>query len=331
MRKTIAITTILMFCLSFLAIAGPDLTIENFELVDSEIMPGEAHNYVIDIKNVGDETARTRLPNFMYFGDNTALTPGSLVQTLGNRDGSYMETITILPNIEVVPELDDVIYIAHAESEEQIQDRINLFMERANSLDYTEEQIQEGVNNIQETYSNPHEKTASGFFIDLAPGQTARYESIKSLHGFGMLDFPLGTLNINPTTVTLTIEIDPNLEADENINNNVYTQEIVLEPNVLQGPLAENDKNKELDNENEYFARALGCTTVQGKEICVSLDDEEEFLTISVNGEEKTYELYGLMMAWFYNIFSDGKLAPTEEVGGVEITLYDKGFKFVFV
>ena len=76
--------------------------------------------------------------------------------------------------------------------------------------------------------------------------------------------------------------------------------------------------------------------TIQGKEICVSGDDpnipdEEETLIISVDGVEQEYSLYGLMMAWLNSWFGDGKLAPTETVNGVEITLYDNGFKFSFV
>ena len=336
MKKIFAITTILMFCLSFLAIAGPDLTITHFQLADEVITPGEKYNYVMEITNVGDETAKTRLLNFMYLGENTALTTGSLVQTLGNRDGSVMSTITILPDVEVIPELDDITYMAHEESEEQIQKRIDNYMERANSLDYTAEQIEEDVADIQEMYGNPHEKTASGFFIDIPAGKTARYESIDSFHGFGMLSFPVTTLSINPIPITLTIEIDPFLESDENVNNNIYTIDLTMEPNVIQGPKEETEKNRELDDENEYFAYALGCTTIQSKEICVSGDDpnvpdEEESLIISVDGVEQEYSLYGLMMAWLYDIFGSGKLAPTKTVNGVEITLYDNGFKFVFV
>ena len=325
-----------MFCLSFLAIAGPDLTITHFQLADEVIVPGEKHDYVMEITNVGDEVARTRLPNFMYLGENTALTTGSLTQTLGTRDGSVMETIIILPDMELTPELDDVTYMAHEESEEQIQQRISNMMERANSLGWTEEQIQTETTEIQEMFGNPHEKTASGFFIDIAPGKTARYESTKSYNGFGKLDFPVTSLSIEPIPITLTIEIDPQRESDSNINNNVYTQEIVMEPNVIQGPAEETEKNRELDNEDEYFAFALGCATIQGKEICVSGDDpnvpdEEESLIISVDGVEQEYSLYGLMMSWIYDIFGDGKLAPTETVNGVEITIYDNGFKLSFV
>ena len=60
----------------------------------------------------------------------------------------------------------------------------------------------------------------------------------------------------DPIPVTLTFEIDPLLESDDNINNNVYTTELVMEPNVIQGPKEETDKNRELDDENEYFAYA---------------------------------------------------------------------------
>jgi hypothetical protein len=336
MKKTIAITTILMFCLSFLAIAGPDLTITHFQLADEVIVPGEKHDYVIEITNVGDETARTRLPNHMYFGENPALSTGSLTQTLGTRDGSVMETVTILPDIEVIPELDDVTYMGHEESEEQIQKRISNMMERANSLGWTEEQIQTETAEIQEMFGNPHEKTASGFFIDIAPGEIARYESTKSYNGFGRLHFPTTSLSIEPIPITLTIEIDPERESDDNINNNVYTQEIVMAPNVIQGPMEETEKNRELDDENEYFAYALGCTTIQGKEICVSGDDpnvpdEEEMLIISVDDVEQEYSLYGLMMSWLNQLFGNGKLAPTETVNGVEITIYDNGFKLAFV
>jgi len=209
-------------------------------------------------------------------------------------------------------------------------------MARADTFGWTEEEIQENIENIQETFGNPHEDGVEGLFITLAPGETVRYDSKDTYQGFGALSFPVSTLSIDPIPVTLTFEIDPLLESDDNINNNVYTTELVMEPNVIQGPKEETDKNRELDDENEYFAYALGCTTIQGKEICVSGDDpnipdEEESLIISVDGVEQEYSLYGLMMAWLNNFFGDGKVAPTEIVNGVEIRLYDNGFKFTFV
>ena len=226
--------------------------------------------------------------------------------------------------------------MAHAESEERIQERIEGMMGRAESLGWTEEQLQSEVANIQEIFGNPHEEGAQGKFINLAPGETARYDSTDSYQEFGALNFPVGALSIDPIPITLTFEIDPFLESDENVNNNVYTTEITMEPNVIQGPAEETEKNRELDDENEYFAFALGCTTIQSKEICVSGDDPnipdvDEILIISVDGVEQEYSLYGLFMSWFNNIFGNGKLAATETVNGVEITLYDNGFKFVFV
>jgi hypothetical protein len=341
MKKIFAISTILIFCLSFLAIAGPDLTVMDLTMADELIVPGEKYHYTIDIKNVGDEDSFTRLANFYYIEEEYKGTyPGALLTILSDRAQTNIAPITIIAadgsESEVTPEDGTALYMAPAESAERIQERIEGMMARADTFGWSEEEIQENIADIQETFGNPHEDGVSGLFITLAPGETARYDSKDSYQGFGAFSFPVGTLSIDPIPVTLTFEIDPFLESDENINNNVYTVDLTMEPNVIQGPKEETEKNRELDDENEYFAYALGCTTIQGKEICVSGDDpnipdEEETLIISVDGVEQEYSLYGLMMAWFNNIFGDGKLAPTETVNGVEIRIYDNGFKLTFV
>jgi hypothetical protein len=341
MRKILAISTILIFCLSFLAIAGPDLTVEDLIIDADSIVPGEKYHYTIDVKNVGDEDSITRLPYFAYVDEEyKGLYPGSLLTTLSDRAMTNVAPVTIIAadgtETETAPEYGEASYMAHEESAEQIQKRIDGMMERANSLSWTEEQIQEQIAKIQDTYGNPHEKHVEGAMITLAAGETVRYNSADSFKGFGALSFPVTSLSIDSIPVTLTFELDPFLESDDNVNNNFYTKELVMEANVIQGPKEETEKNKELDDENEYFAYTLGCTTIQGKEICVSGDDpnipdEEETLIISVDGVEQEYSLYGLMMAWFNQWFGGGKLAPTETVNGVEITLYDNGFKFVFV
>jgi len=331
-----------MFCLSFLVIAGPDLTIMDLTINEDSIVPGEKYHYTIDIKNVGNIASVTRLAERHYFeGDYSMPFAGSLVTQLGNREKTEVSTITIIDangeESEVLPEDNALTYMSHEESEEKIQERIDGLTERANSLDWTEEQIQAEINDIQEMFGNPHEVTVYGLFITLNPGETARYNSENSYMEFGALPFPTTSLSNEPIPLTLIFELDPMLESDENINNNLYTKEILMEPNVIQGPAEETEKNKELDNENEYFAYSLGCTTLQNKEICVEFDDdpnipdEEELLVISVDDVEQEYSLYGLMMSWINNLFGNGKLAPTETVNGVEITLYDNGFKFVFV
>jgi len=341
MKKSIIISLTLIFCLSFLVIAGPDLTIEDLKMDVDSIVPGEKYHYTVDVKNVGDENSITRLPYFAYVDeDYKGLYPGSLTTTLSDRQMTDVATITIISEdgseTEAVPEFGEVSYMAHAESAEQIQKRIDNFMERANSLGYSDQEIQEEIELIQEKYGNPHEKSAEGALITIGPGETVRYDSADSFKEFGAFSFPTTSLSIDLIPVTLTFEIDPFLESDENINNNVYTKELVMEANVIQGPKEETEKNKKLDDENEYFAYALGCTTIQGKEICVSGDDpnipdEEETLIISVDGVEQEYSLYGLMMSWLNQWFGGGKLAPTETVNGVEITLYDNGFKFIFL
>jgi hypothetical protein len=341
MKKIFAITTILMFCLSFLVIAGPDLTVMDLTIDADSIVPGEKYHYTIDVKNVGDVASTTRLAERHYFqGDYSLPSAASLVTQLGSRDKSEISPITIIDangvESEVLPEDSEITYMSHEESEEQIQERIDGFMVRANSLDWTDEQIQEQTDEIQAMFGNPHEVTVDGLFITLGPGETARYDSADSYMEFGALAFPTTSLSNEPIPLTLTFELDPMLESDENINNNVYTKEILMEPNVIQGPAEETEKNRELDDENEYFAYSLGCTTIQSKEICVSGDDpnvpdEEEMLVISVDGVEQKYSFYGLMMSWINQLFGNGKLAATETVNGVEITLYDNGFKFVFV
>ena len=209
MKKIFAISTILIFCLSFLAIAGPDLTVTDLTIDADSIVPGEKYHYTIDVKNVGDEDSTTRLPYFAYVDEEyKGLYPGSLTTTLSDRQMTDVATVTIISEdgieTEVVPEFGKVTYMAHEESEEQIQKRIDGMMERANSLGWSEQQIQEESVSIQEKYGNPHEKTAEGALITLGAGETARYDSADSFKEFGAFSFPVTSLSIDPIPVTLT-------------------------------------------------------------------------------------------------------------------------------
>ena len=97
MKKIFAITTILIFCLSFLAIAGPDLTVMDLTIDADSIVPGEKYHYTIDIKNVGDENSFTRLAYFSYIEEEyKGQYPGALLTILSDRAQTEISTVTII-------------------------------------------------------------------------------------------------------------------------------------------------------------------------------------------------------------------------------------------
>lgn len=334
---TVCILCISVLCFSTSVFAGPDLTVTDFTLRSDKILPGDTYDFVFDVKNIGDEPAKTRLPNYMYFGiENVPVSPGSFLTTLAETRNSPTASgsVIIISNgeeKEVFPAFDTFTYLAQPETPEQIQERKDNFLERAEGMGYDEEQTQAGLDEIEKIFSNPHDVEIAGHFVTINPGETLRYESDKANQFFEGLSFPVGKLSIDPIPITLNIEIDPLQEADTNTANNKFTKTFTMDPNVIQGPAPQTAKNKKLADNTEYFAYAAGCAIIQGKEICLSSDDKEELLYITIDGDENVYSFYSLFMAWVNEWFSDGKLAPTETINGVKITLYKEGFKLKFI
>ena len=174
------------------------------------------------------------------------------------------------------------------------------------------------------------------YLVEIKPGETLRYQSDDSYAGHEKLDIPnVEGLHTELFEMTVNVKLDRSKTTEENHANNDFSKTFTVQPNIMQGPKQESSKNVELKDASEYFGLAAGCGTVEGKEICISVDDpnvpdDEESLIISVDGAEVEYTYYGLFMSWINQIFGDGKLAPKTTLNGVEISIYEKGFKLKF-
>ncbi|PIZ51889.1 hypothetical protein COY27_02280 [Candidatus Woesearchaeota archaeon CG_4_10_14_0_2_um_filter_33_13] len=341
--KILIASIFLLILISVSALGSADLIVEDLRLKTDVIEPKESYHYMLYLKNIGDEPAITRLPVNIWFLDihEEPLFPSSLTQVLTGREiTSNLPPLNIIKvdgteqMVSAVYE-ENHIYLAPAESFEEIKKRKDSYMIRAESLSYTPEQIKNDLKEIETIYSQKHEQTMEGYYLQLNPGETVIFDSENSYKEFAALNFPVGELSINQLEVKIAVRVDPLGEADIVKENNYFSKTILMQPNVIQGPKEETTKNRELNDANEYFAFAMGCTNIQSREICVygddpNIPDEEESLIISVDGVEESYSWYGLFMAWMYKTFGDGKLAPTKTVNGVDVSIYDNGFKLRF-
>ena len=341
MKKSIIISLVLIFCLSFLAIAEADLVITDFHVRQDNPEARESYHYVLDVKNVGDEAVSTCLPVDIHLEEQTSLNfPNCLLQTLTNSrgDGSNVAAVTIISEdgskIQVTPSKGELNYMTLPLTAEEIQKQ----KDNANSglREYTEEELAKTLAGIEKAGLEGYESYFDTFFVELQPGETARYESENSFNEMEQVEILPLELSLDKWELTANLVLDQFNTANENQDNNDYSEVIIVEPTVMQGPKESSSKNVKLNDEDDYFAIAPGCALIKGKEICVSSDDpnspdDEENLIISVDGSEEVYSYSGLFMAWFYKWFGDGRLAPAEVNNGVKIIIYETGFKFSFV
>ncbi|MBT4651610.1 hypothetical protein HOC13_03755 [Candidatus Woesearchaeota archaeon] len=341
MKKLFGLMVMFLVCFSFLVVAEADLIVEDFALRQDNPEVREAYDYILDVKNVGDDTVSTCLPAELYFEDDPYLKyPNCLLQSLTNiRDpNSEIASVKIISEDgsekEVIPEWNEGSYMSEPLTSEEIEEKKELV---ASGLrEYTEEELVDVLASIEKAGLEGYEYSLDSLFVELQPGETLRYESENSFNGIDKLFIPPGELNLEKWNLPIHIKLDRFGVMEDNQGNNDYSEDILMEPTIIQGPKDESSKNVELDGGNEYFGFASGCAMIQGKEICVSLDDpnvpdDEENLVISVDGSEEVYSYSGLFMAWFYKWFGDGRLAPAEVNNGVEIIIYMGGFKFSFV
>jgi hypothetical protein len=341
------LTFLIVLCLASIAFATQDLVIEDFQLKTNDIEPGQKYHYTLSVKNIGDMPATTALRTKVWFNmEDEPMQPNKLLSLYAEgRNYQVVKPITVIASDGTESSLEtsfgELKYMLPAETPEKIQDRKDSFLERAATLDYSEEEITQTLEEIEIQFSQPHLTTSEEIFITLYADETAVYDSEESYNGFGAISFPIGdlendwpVLSTEPIVTILNMKLMP-FDATEEIANNLYVAQIIMQPNVLQGPLPETETNKELDDESEYFSRTAGCGTINEKYICVHIENEEaddmdEILTIEVDGQNEYYSMYNLWSAWFFKIFSDGKLAQSKVINGVKITLYDSGLKYEF-
>ena len=345
--KKILILILTMLVLASTAFAVSDLVIEDFALKANTIEPKGKYHYTLSVKNIGDETAQTGLRAWQWFEtQEQSMQPNKLLSLYAEgRNFNVVQPILVTDEagLETMkqPVFEELTYVVPAESPAKIQERKDSFLERANSLDYTEEQIQEGLENIEITFSQRRNVTTEEIYINLEPGETAVYDSELSYNGFGALSFPVGlvendwpVLSTEPIDIGLNIQLAP-FNLNEDLTNNHFETVVTMQPNVLQGPLPATETNKKLKDETEYFSLAGGCGIINTKDICVYVENEEaddmdEILTVEVDGQKQFYPMHSLFTAWLYNIFGDGQLAQSKTINGVKVKLYYGGIKFDF-
>lgn len=329
MKKLIGISLLLLFCLSILAVAVPDLVIEDFKIKADKILPKESYGYTLKIKNVGDQPAKTRLPvTITQEIVNSGFLANSYADTRGKTTINPIRIVSAEGKETVqVPVYDEnYAYLAPAETPEEIEKRKEAYLARAG--DKSPDEIAQGLSQIETTYSQRHEVTISGYFITLATGETAVFDTDETFSKADKVFVVVGNPTLSPFEIDYYLKVDPEMESDGNPYNNQFIAKIVVEPNVIQGPKPETFKNKELLDETEYFSYgSIGCLKIQEKNICLDVDEAEENIIATVDGQEEKYNFYGLFMGWLNKIFGDGKVAPTKNIKGVDVTIYKEGVK----
>jgi hypothetical protein len=334
MNKIIGICLLMVFSLSFMALAGSDLVIEDFKLKADKVLPKESYGYTLEVKNVGDEPSKTRLPvlispvgveepnahpvfliqSYVDTRKNTAINPIKVIA----KDGT--ET-TQTPVYE-----ENYVYLTDADTPAEIEQRKQSYLARAEGK--SSDEINQALAEIEITYGQRYEVAVDGYFITLNPGETAVFDTDDTFNKADKIFVPVGEPSLVPFETNYKLALDSDMEGDSNPYNNEFTAKIMVEPNVLQGPQPATPKNKELKDATEYFSYgSVGCVMLQDKKVCVNVENVEETIIVSVNGQEEKYNFYGLFMNWLNKIFSDGKLAPTRDVRGVEVTIYPEGVK----
>lgn len=336
MKKIIGISLLLIFCLSFIAAAVPDLVIEDFKLKADKILPKESYGYALKIKNIGDGPAKTRLPMIIYQeGTEIPKVPSALAHLYADtRKKTAVNPIKIITaegkETSQIPKEESYTYQAPASSAEEIEQMKQSYLLRAEGK--SPDEINKALSDIEITYGQRHEATIEGYFIILAPGETAVFETEDTFAKADKIFVPAGKPSLSPFEITYFLEIDPKQEADNNPYNNKLVAKVTVEPNVIQGPKPKTPKNKELVDETEYFSYgSVGCIQIKDKNVCLDVNQAEEYAIISVNGQEEKYSFYGMLMTWLNKIFGDGKLAPTKNIRGVDVTIYPEGIKLKMV
>ena len=337
MKKILVLGALLLLCLGVLAGADPDLTIKELTLKADKLESRGSYSYMLKVQNIGDTTAQTSLPLRMYLqgatgGETIAIYPLLSNQATERVTEGEVKSVKIIAadgsEKNSVPFKGELVYNASALMPAELDAELAKLQSRLTASGITSEEMEKQLTETKEKLSQRHEQTVTGWFVKLEPGETLMFDSDGTYFPQdNKVTFPAGIPSLEKQAVNYVVELDPFGEADMNPYNNKYETTFQMEPNIKQGPLAKSSQNAALSNDEEYFSSVLGCGKIKETNFCVDVDKEEKFLSITVNGEKQDYELYGLFMNWLSKTFSDGKLTSPKTIGGVEVTIYEQGFK----
>ncbi len=322
--KKLCLLPLILFGLSSLVLALPDLAVQEITIAEPG-EPGAAMDLNIFIQNIGSEAVKTRLPAQIYFDNEQSGGTYPLISLyVDTRIDEAVRAVEIVSadgsKTEQYPVKEKVSYLQLALSGEVLDKKLQDLEKR---LELSPEEKAKALKEAEEFYSKEHSLEVEGWFITLQPEETARLDPKVLSYNYPFEEVS----SLESKTHHFNILLDPEGEmGEEKIFNNFMGKLFTVSPTILKGPLSKTSKSPALAEE-EFFVTRLGCSELSGKKVCSELNEADKSWTVSVDGEEKTYDLYGLLMKWLSGWFSDAKLASPEELGGVEVTLYVNGYK----
>lgn len=308
---------------SSLILALPDLAVQEIIIAEPG-EPGAVMDLSILIQNIGAEVVKTRLPAQIYFdNDQSGGTYPLISLYVDTRIDKAVRAVEIVSadgsKIEQYPVKEKVSYLQPALSGEALDKKL---LELEKRLELSAEEKVKALKEAEEFYSQEHNLEVEGWFITLQPEETAKLDSKVLSYTYPFEEVS----SLESKTHHFNILLDPEGEiGEEKTFNNFLSKLFMVSPTILKGPLSKTSKSPALA-EGEYFVTRLGCAELSGKTVCSKLNADSTW-TVSVNSEEQTYDLYGLLMKWLNGLFSDGKLAAAQDLGGVEVTVYVNGYK----
>ncbi len=314
---------LILFGLSALVLALPDLAVQEITIAEPG-EPGAAMDLNVFIQNIGSEAVKTRLPAQIYFDSDQSGGAYPLISLyVDTRVDKAVRAVEIVSadgsKTEQYPVKEKVNYLQPALSGEVLDKKLEEMEKR---LELSAEEKTKALDEAKEFYSKEHNLEVESWFILLQPEETAKLDSKVLSYNYPFEEVS----SLDSKTHHFNILLDPEGEmGEEKTFNNFLGKLFTVSPTILTGPLSKTAKYPAL-LEGEYFVTRLGCAELSEKKVCSELNDNGTW-TISVNGEEQTYDLYGLLMKWLNGLFSDGKLAPAQDLGGVEVTVYANGYK----
>src|SRR3989344_7025631 len=260
--KKLSLLVLMMFGLSYLVLAAPDLAIQEINIAELG-EPGAVMDLTIFIQNIGEETVKTRLPAQIYFDNDQSAGAYPLVSLyVDTRADKAVRPVEIISadgsKTEQYPVKEKVIYLQPALSGEILDKKLQ---EMETRLELSPEEKVKALEEAKEFYSKEHELGVDGWFITLQPEETAKLDSVVLSYNYPFEEVS----SLESKSHHFNIMLDPAGEmGEEKIFNNFEGKLFTVSPTILSGPLSSTKKHPALE-EGEYFVTRLGCAELKGK------------------------------------------------------------------